>query len=124
MQQGKLKVTVSLAKGLHPMWEDATGIRFTDAFVDRLREKDEYFRERIILPINDLAGNDWAVHFTEYPVTEATYLVDVTAEDRFLTPIIRMISCAFPDVNLQFWKPNPYVHVANHRALVIKEEHS
>jgi hypothetical protein len=113
----KLKVTASLTHGLHPMEVTPDGIKFNDAFIDRLYEKEEYFRERIILQINEVAGNDWAVHFTENPTVEPTFFVDISAEDRFLPGIMYIISTAFPEIELHFWKPNPYILIGKRKAI-------
>jgi hypothetical protein len=119
-QERKLKVTVSLSKGLEPKWVTPKGLQFNDKFIDRLHEKDEFFRERIILQINEFAGNDWSVHFTEYPNEEPTYFVDITAEEIFLRPIIQIISDSFPELKLVFWKPNPWVCLGTRRRIVVE----
>jgi hypothetical protein len=111
------KVNASLTYGLHPMKVTAEGVKFNENFIDRLYEKEEYFRERIILKINELAGNDWSVQFTEYPVLEPTFFVDITAEDKYLQPIIGIISEAFPEVGLHFWKPNPFILLWKRKAI-------
>ena len=114
----KLKVTASLTHGLHPMEVTPTGLKFNDAFLDRLYEREEFFRERIILAINEIAGNQWSVHFTETPRLMPAYFVDIRAEDRYLTAIIDIISAAFPDVELDFWKPEPYVLIGKRRRVI------
>lgn len=115
---GKLKVTVSLTHGLHPMWVTEEGLKFNDAFTNRLYEKEEFFRERIILQINDIAGDGWAVHFGECPDLMPTYLVDITAEDRHLRAIIQVISDAFPEVSFDFWRPTrPYTPLGKRPAI-------
>ena len=117
-QKGLLKVTVSLTHGFHPSWITNEGLKFNNAFIDRLHEKDEFFRERIILQINEIAGNNWAVHFSENPDLMPTYFVDIRAEDRFLAQIIAVISDAFPEITLDFWKPEPFIHLGRRRSRV------
>lgn len=114
-----LKVTASLTHGLHPMEVTPSGLKFNDAFLDRLYEKEEYFRERIILPINEIAGDLWAVHFTETPSLLPAYFVDIRAEDRHLPAIVAIISAAFPDIELDFWKPEPYVLIGKRRRMAV-----
>ena len=117
--RGRLKVTVSLTHGFHPSWVTSNGLKFNGAFIDRLYEKEEFFRERIILQINEIAGNNWAVHFTETPDLYPKYFVDITADDRFLPEIIGIVADAFPEISLDFWKPTyPYIYLGGRRVMV------
>ncbi len=116
---GTKKITASLHFGLHPMQITSTGIKFNDDFMERLYDTEEYFREKIILKINDIAGNDWAVRFVEEPTENKSYLVDVEVkEDRHLLKIINIIAEAFPEINLSFWKPGiQYQHLGSRKAV-------
>ena len=114
-----LKVTVSLSKYLHPMWATPTGLVFNNLFRDRYYEQEEFFRERIILPINEIAGNQWWVHFTEYPYKWPKYFVDITAEDRYVSQIMNIIASTFPDINFEFWRPGfSYTHLGTRQASI------
>jgi hypothetical protein len=112
-----LKVQTFLTHGLHPVERTPRGVRFNDAFTERLYEKDEFFRERIILQINEIAGDDWSVKFTEEPTSKPSFLVDIKAKDQYLPPIIRIVSNAFPEFDLSFWKPEPYFHLGSRKAI-------
>jgi hypothetical protein len=116
---GPLKVSVSLSHGFNPSWVTDGGLKFNDAFIDRLHEKEEFFRERIILQINEIAGDAWAIHFSEEPTQSPSYLVDITANDKLISMIVRIVANAFPEISLDFWKPSPYVHLGKRQAAVV-----
>ena len=109
--QGPLKVIVGLTHGFSPFWVTDKGIKFNDAFIDRVYEKEEFFRERIILQINEIADNDWAVKFLENPDLTPHYFVDITADDKFFPQIVNIVENAFPEISFEFWKPRPYILV-------------
>lgn len=111
------KISVGLSFGLHPMFITPNGIEFNAAFKERLIEKERYFQEKIVDRINTIAGNNWALHFTEVPVNHPSFLVDILAAQDNYGAIMNVISSAFPDTEFSFWIPGPpYKHLGTIKA--------
>jgi hypothetical protein len=112
-----LKITAGLTFLPHQMRVTSNGVEFDDEWKNRLYDVEEFFRSKVILPINEFAGNNWKAQFIEMGLTEKTYIVDIIATipenyDRIALQIIE----ALPDYRFSFYnrgdiwrygRPNP-----------------
>jgi hypothetical protein len=70
--------------------------------------KEEELRSKIILEINEFAGNDWSVKFSDFDSTgKNKFIVDVTAPGPdILIRIAQVIVNAFPEIDFMFFSAN------------------
>jgi hypothetical protein len=66
-------------------------LKFNNAFRCKLKEKEEFFRGRIPLEINEIAGNDWSVRLYETSELLPKHFVDIKTDDRLMPQIITRI---------------------------------
>ena len=56
------------------------GIKWDDDFHDRVYDKEDEFRNVIMIPINDLIGlHNWAIRFTQITTDETKFFADIYA---------------------------------------------
>jgi hypothetical protein len=116
------KVSVALNTGLHPMGFTPNGIHFNEEFTDALRDKEEELRSKIILQINDVAGDSWGVYFNEYPVNNSTLIVDIKSDQKFYRQIVNIITEAYPQVSFMFFETSTNLHLGSVPRKIIDPE--
>jgi hypothetical protein len=102
----ELKVTASLGFRPEQMQITAEGVKFDENFVEEMYLKEEYFRERIIIKINEAVGNDWKVYFIDYRAPNRNkFIVEIKVPDaEYYSQVIGIISDSFPEIDLLFWQ--------------------
>jgi hypothetical protein len=76
-KQEHIRVRVSQMYGEGEMQITPNGIKFSNAWCDKLYNTEEEFRSKIILDINELVGEEWHVMFT--PFLTGEYFADIYA---------------------------------------------
>jgi hypothetical protein len=81
------------------------GLDWSQDFKDKIYDKEEEFRERIILEINEFAGDDWAVQFNDFgSLFGSKFIVDIrVSNSNLLLPITQVIINAFPEMDFSFY---------------------
>lgn len=92
----------------HQILLTPTAIDFDQEFKNKLYDKEEEFRSKIILEINEFAGNDWYVHFIDFASPSGKkFIVDITiSKHEYQSRIVNVITNAFPDFDFSFYVKN------------------
>jgi hypothetical protein len=90
------------------MWFTSTGVEFDNEFKDKVYSVEEFFRSRIILPVNELAGNDWRVQFVAIPTVETSFIVDTsTRKPEHYDAIALLVIQALSEFKFSFFNRGP-----------------
>jgi hypothetical protein len=102
------KVSVGLGFKPHQKLLTPKGLDWSQDFKDKIYDKEEEMRSKIILQINEFAGNDWHVKFGDFRSLNGNkFIVDVSATNSdFLHRIAKIIVDAFPDMEFMFFAGN------------------
>jgi len=108
------KVTSGFLFEQHQLHISESGkIDFDQVLKDELYEKEEHLRAKIILDINEFAGDDWQVNFTPDPQQQPTFWVDIEVKDRNnLRRIKAVIDNALPEYDLYYMEKGTHTPFA------------
>ena len=99
------KIRANIVIGDGEMTVTTSGIEFNDDFKNKYYDTEEAVRSKVILQINEFAGDDWRVTFNEYPINKPAYIVDLLVNNReYLQKIADVVIKAFPDHYLSFYE--------------------
>lgn len=91
LNMAHIRIRVALHTGLSPYEVGPTGIRFNDPFLNKIYDYEEYFRSKVIIPINEMTGDNWHVYFTEYVFPYKGFFADIYADSAERAILIRNI---------------------------------
>ncbi len=99
------KISASLTFEPHQKLITPQGLDWSQDFKDKIYDKEEEFRGKIILQINEFAGDDWSVQFNDYgSPTSSKFIVDIRVPNTDSLPrIVNIIVDAFPDFDFSFF---------------------
>jgi hypothetical protein len=99
------KVSASLSFERRQILIETNGLNWTQDFKDKIYDTEEKFRKKIILEINEFAGNYWAVQFNDFASPSGSkYIVDIRVTNQdFLPQIVSVITNAFPELDFSFY---------------------
>lgn len=84
------------------------GLDWSQDFEDKIYDKAEEIRSKIILEINEFAGDYWSAKFGDFDSPgKNKFIVDVSAPSpEFLIRIAQVIVNAFPEMDFMFFSAN------------------
>jgi len=102
------KVTAGLAYEPHQKLITPKGLDWSQDFKDKIYDKEEKLRSKIILEINEFADDNWGAKFSDFDSPgKNKFIVDVIAPSPdFLIRIAQIIVNAFPEMDFMFFAAN------------------